>query len=528
MSISLPRGPYFVPPYKPATGGVDFLGLRQVNLDMMAACLPGINNVTFHIRPFSLLSWIHWKFHALALEAGIKDPSRSQFAAFSEKVETLFTWGHQLHGIAGVPGRESRPPASNNDRVTLSFSDWRRTAENTSLMAAVQYGPASKTTGGLGLLEPLEGGFHRVCGEGVALAETLDRSIVHRNAAQIVASLDADRATADEARDLFAAWRVDRPSKKERDAFRRVFFDPQRAADDSLIGRRSGTIQLILDFLSTAGGSTEGAIRRGLTYLHLGSGRAVEVRAHLSAARQRWFVLQVRQAQRLAFESLFAWLERRILDSGDRDSETMARAAVDTLADSDIGAADAETVESLRSSLGGEPRSLVAYCEDAASHEASDIFAWMARLQDAVTTAAEPILPLAIKLMMLTATIVGVIGDDKVVRNALRLGGAGRMSLSYWRETVGRCAEMDLRSFLVFVLENLILSQHFAVAAGRFDGTTQRLRVTIEEDGLKPLVLKPWEPALTPDRLASTLSLLSDCGMLASDASSGEYLLLIG
>ena len=53
MSIGLAsEGPFFVTEYRPEKGGVDFLGLRQVNLDMMALCLPGFNNVTWWIRPF--------------------------------------------------------------------------------------------------------------------------------------------------------------------------------------------------------------------------------------------------------------------------------------------------------------------------------------------------------------------------------------------------------------------------------------------------------------------------------------------
>ena len=63
---ALPLSLYFKQP----PGGVDYLGLRQVNLDMMAMCLPGITNATSHIRPFTVLCWIHWKFHALLEEAG--------------------------------------------------------------------------------------------------------------------------------------------------------------------------------------------------------------------------------------------------------------------------------------------------------------------------------------------------------------------------------------------------------------------------------------------------------------------------
>src|SRR5262249_25092302 len=38
-------------------GGVDPLGLRQINFDLMDQVLPGLNNVARHIRPFMVVTW---------------------------------------------------------------------------------------------------------------------------------------------------------------------------------------------------------------------------------------------------------------------------------------------------------------------------------------------------------------------------------------------------------------------------------------------------------------------------------------
>src|SRR5665213_4438193 len=92
MSIMLKiDGPQLVTPYDPDHGGVDFLGMRAVNLNMMAGALPGINNVTASIRPFSVVSWIYWKFYQLAQEAAITHPTDDQLRVWREKVEVLFT-----------------------------------------------------------------------------------------------------------------------------------------------------------------------------------------------------------------------------------------------------------------------------------------------------------------------------------------------------------------------------------------------------------------------------------------------------
>jgi hypothetical protein len=39
-----------------------------------------------------------------------------------------------------------------------------------------------------------------------------------------------------------------------------------------------------------------------------------------------------------------------------------------------------------------------------------------------------------------------------------------------------------LVEFTRFLFENLVLSQHFSVAARRFDDETQRLRISFEEE----------------------------------------------
>jgi hypothetical protein len=80
---------------------------------------------------------------------------------------------------------------------------------------------------------------------------------------------------------------------------------------------------------------------------------------------------------------------------------------------------------------------------------------------------------------------------------------------------------MTLLTFLRHVFENLILSQHFSVAARRFDGATQRLRISIEEEGLSFLADSPLIPSVTPDRLATALSLMADCGLLRGDEETG-------
>jgi hypothetical protein len=55
----------------PKFGGVDPLGLRQINFDLMDQVLPGLNNVARHIRPFVVAS--AWRrANQLAQSGGMK------------------------------------------------------------------------------------------------------------------------------------------------------------------------------------------------------------------------------------------------------------------------------------------------------------------------------------------------------------------------------------------------------------------------------------------------------------------------
>lgn len=69
----------------------------------------------------------------------------------------------------------------------------------------------------------------------------------------------------------------------------------------------------------------------------------------------------------------------------------------------------------------------------------------------------------------------------------------------------------------------LILSQHFTVAARRFNGQKQRLRIILEEGGLEFLADAPMFPSLTHDRLHTALSLMADCGLIDWNESQREY-----
>lgn len=314
----IPPLPFIVPPFAGGTSGNDFLGLRQVNLELTSACLPGINNVTRFVRPFSVLAWIHWKFSQQAEAEGKKDVSSDDFRKFQQKVEVLFTWGHQRQQLRNlrIPGVKFAPPAAGfSGMVELSFPAWKRDPRNTSLQAPVLYGPAMKVGTGLGFLDSLGRGLSAYTASGEELARALDHRLSGCDPYKLACSLEKVRGRPADADGLFNAWHIAHASAAEAKVFRAAFYRSEAVGLPGILGQRSTMLQAIMTTLRSAGGElTEDEIRRSLVWLRLPKGNAVKLSAPCAVVAARWKILQLRQTQRIALESLLQWFECHLAD----------------------------------------------------------------------------------------------------------------------------------------------------------------------------------------------------------------------
>ena len=523
---TLPQGPHLVPRFNPGHGGVDFLGLRQVNLDLMAECIPGINNVTWSIRPYSVMCWIYWKFYQLMQGRGVNSPNEADMIKFREKVESLFLWGHQLVELRGIPGFLAEPTEFRGGKANLSFSSWHRNAQNTSLQAGVQYGPSLSDRGGLGFLHKVEGEFYQVTARGEALAKALDDRLRKRKAYDGLVDLRSMSASETEAKDLFAAWSVDSPGADERETFREAFWKESKIDEEDALGRRTAVVCVIRAILKKARTPLSPAdIRKSMAYGRLPSGKPMEISGGMSMAAKKWLLLQVRQAQRLALERLMAWVEHRILNVGERDSKQLTRGFVSNLKQHAPKLFAYETPGEILRSWLGRFRSLEDYVAAAVNDPARwCIFALCQELESATKEDSENICVPALKLLLLVRRFHDWLHEDEEIRPYLGHGRAERISLGYWAKSWDKNATYPLSDLVALILNNMVLSQHFAVATNRFDGGTQRLRIAIEEEGLEVLVAKPWQPDITPDRLATILSLMAECELIEQDAGGEGYI----
>src|ERR1700744_2763213 len=104
-AASTAGGPRFPPSPKVKFGGIDPLGLRQINFDLMDEVLPGVNNVARHIRPFTVATWA-WRRAARVAEAqGHREIAVDVLQDFVARVEVVYVWSQFIRNSdADLPG----------------------------------------------------------------------------------------------------------------------------------------------------------------------------------------------------------------------------------------------------------------------------------------------------------------------------------------------------------------------------------------------------------------------------------------
>jgi hypothetical protein len=526
MKSQLPDRPFFIPPLKITSGGVDFLGLREVDLQIRDEFFPGFNTRCEFIRPFAVMSWTYWKFYQLCQAQRLVNPTLKDMQAFSEKVEILVTWGHRLKKVRGVPGLDAEPPKGSK-RVPLTFKAWGRIPSSTSLMAPVQYGPAMKTVSGLNFLEPLPGGFYRTVGAGVDLALALEGSLSRNSKFKVLNSLTQTTATEEDAVDLFDSWSVESVTKAEKKSFLRAFYDENLEGTQSGLGKRSTALGFVLAVLRAAARPlTIDQLRRAMFYCYFSSKHPLRISLKYRQAHLMWMVLHVRRAHRLGLEALFSWVERQVL-AGRRTRERIVEAGMTELINAKAFLRPNRTVLNSATAFFDGLNDLGDLIGKGLADRRFCPLTLFEELRERVARESEPILPSALTILLLCSKYASAFARDGAITPYLELGGAERVSISYWKDFVEKYASRQPHEFLSNLLEYLVVSQHFSVATRRYDGGTQRLRISIEEEGLASLTGKCWNPPVTVDKLYNAVSLMSECDLVELDPNDWRVSLRI-
>jgi hypothetical protein len=260
-----------------------------------------------------------------------------------------------------------------------------------------------------------------------------------------------------------------------------------------------------------------------MAYQRLPGGNRLDLSRERLNVAKKWGLLQVRQAQRLAIESLMAWAEYRLLKHDDRNVNALADAALVNLRTSGEGPFEKGKPAEILAAWLGRCKSFDNYIDRALKNEEHTcMFSLCRKLEHSVKREPDQIWVAAFKLLLLCRRYCDWFGDDEVIRKELSRGGSGRISLEFWTKSWDKHQDYPLRDLVAHMLSNMVLSQHFAVATNRFDGGTQRLRIAIEEEGLQALVGKRWQPYVAADRLGTLLSLMAECELIQwSDVDEG-------
>jgi len=471
-------------------GGVDPLGLRQINFGLMDRVLPDLNNVASHIRPYTLMAWA-WRRVRHVLERGKRQSAKpEEMRDFVDRIEAIYAWSQFLiDPRADIPGAQAMRPMLDAKQYRFGGEEWeaRRNMRrySTGFISPLNYGPSLRTMGWLipvegaagifqpdASLDPVLDAFERGFG-----AE-LGHEAFNRFGNVVVRRADAER--------WGKLWTMDKPRAAEAKAmFTRL--GGERAAP----ARQKGVALVQAAYANL---DDEEATYEDIRVRMADRAEAWDSASDRPLAADEWRAVQIRQLFRLALDGMFDWTIGALLP-GPRSTTQLARAF--------IGALDKKSL-------------------------ADSAEAWILASKDA-TNPVERLRALQGVLRdqdQLPAAIVAALA--LCLREAPNQGhpfeNPDRLPLSRAKREAQGWGELTPAGFVCHMLEIWIMAQHayWSVGRGLADARTRgktilRLRIVMDEGGwtLTPGTTRqgnPPEP--TPDRLETATSLLVECRRL--------------
>jgi hypothetical protein len=525
-----PSAPFLTRDFSPSGGGIDFLGMRWVNLTLLAEYLiPGINNATSDVGMYCLAAWIPWKFHYLCAD---KSEFRlSKYQAFQEAVEVMMSYAMR----SGSPSSEKYGNVNRGvgvqQKLTLpsvpSFAGASRKRSN-SIFAAPLYGPSLRY---LGLIA---GDALAADGTSTQIPLTSEDKDTEVVVATVQAALEACRhfskidcltppsISAKEIDDLGMqglnpAYYRDMPRKVKRAVISKLL--PKEDANG-----RTLTAQLLIATIRQRSGLTLDGIRSVWHSGLLPNGRELRMpNPDLAIQRERWSIFQGRQYQRWAIEQLM-WCFEFALTQGFGLIDDMVAYAL-----SDYQASDGYP-GSLNDCVQAEARqvSRATKYETISEHWTRDVHgehpAYIGNLRaDKEMEECESAIRTLARWWIQT---LGCLGWEQH-KPLLTLGGEDRISASWFFNWIKARLESPLEKLVKDIFEQLVFAQHIRVALSRFDGQNQRLRFVLGDGGIVPTrsaidkLAGNQLPGWTADRLWSFSRLLCDVDVIAEDDKGG-------
>jgi hypothetical protein len=485
-------GPSFPPASVPKFGGVDPLGLRQINFDIMDEVLPGLNNVARHIRPFVVVAWAWRRANHLAQSQGLEKINLDVMQDFVDRIEVLFVWSQLLKDTkSDLPGRSVLAGLMKAKEYKFSGSNWQDRRKirkySTALSAPINYGPGLKMLGWVqrhpkypDIMISTEAAKPALDAFEARMSKHLDHPAFSKFGSVTVASEDALSWAAD--------WSLGGVTKAEAKAMADMLFGSESPQCRQFAGEM---IFKSVDYASTADSAE-------LRTTMAGAPSKFVPPQHLQKTWEDFRRLQVRQLFRLSLEALFWWMLGNLEDR-PKAIETVAEDFLGQLPSPGKVKTAREWLRALKPA-GVGPTELITRLEEAMAQPGDgDVAPAIAASLAFCLTEVSP-------------------GEKRTERQ-------DRLPLWRAREEAKVRDGRPVEEFMRHVFESWILAQHvyWSVGRGLADARARgkallRLRVILDEGGwtLAPGASRGNPPVPTADRLHTVVTLAEESGLVSS------------
>lgn len=478
-----------IPQAKVAPGGVDPLGLRQINFQLMDTVLPDLNNVATRVRPFVVLAWAWRQARRLVQQSGKSGEMRGQMLDFVDRTEAIYAWSQfLLSPAADLPGGQALRPLLTALEYQFGGPAWIKLRDtrrmSTGLISPLNYGPTLKSLGWVELTE-----FAGVLKEAPQVDETLDsfEACFAAELAHPAFSQFGDvTVSIDDARRWGLLWAIEGVTGVERAAALERVAGP-------LANRKR---QLGMALIRSAWASLPN------TELNVTSLRARMAEKtpgwtdtpDLDATVEKWRRIQVRQVFRLALEGLLHWIIGFLAQRGGIPASSVA------LADAFLAGVSGSDTTPAAAWLSGDGQD-------------DNPILFITMLNTALASKSYAAMPEAItSALMFCVREAPDKPEDFEAPDRLPLAVAAKQFRGW--------SEGSRRHCLINVIEKWVMAQHAYWSVNRGLGDARqggkmllRLRVVMDDGGwaLTPGTRPAAAPLPTADRLAAAVSLLREC-----------------
>ena len=526
-SKPLLQTPFLTESFRDDGGGIDFLGLRLINLRMLAQnLLPGVNNATRDIGIFYLGVWIPWKFKQVCAHRP-KDYTEEKYKAFRQALEVVMADGIKDGSSANQQFGTPNPRIGVSQILSLPgeliFSDEIHRTEATSLYAAPLYGPSLRYLNFIGYAAGENGKIaqihvphddlytQRVC-------EYVDSIIGDDPLIEKIAQFNF-HTTEEEINNLQCRGLHPRAFQhapaEVQDALIHHLLDTNQ---DDVLNQRFLTTRLIIETLKSQKQATSQELRSiWLTGL-ISDGIPLQLSDEkIQTQRLHWALFESRQHQRYILERFLIHFEEAI----NEGCSSIEEITTHSLASFENNPKSIHALIEHESALAGSPTNL----EDPSEWWSLNIGKDHDFSENTLKEKAEPN-DLESTFIMLARWIlrIRVVMKDRKDLAELSWGSESRISMRWFYKWATDNQDLPLTDFLKDLYSNLVFTQHLRVGLSRLNPNEpmQRLRFVLGDQGITATAgmsenLGNREAPWMADRLDAWLDLLAEVKIVSKN-----------